>query len=328
MTATSPVKALCLMSGGLDSILAARILMEQHIHVVALIFTTPFFPPDKGLAAARQLGIPERIEDIIGQYLEMMKAPRYGFGNNMNPCIDCHTMMVNIAGQIMEKEKYDFIASGEVIGERPMSQNRQSMKHVAQNSGYADYLLRPLSAKLLQETKPEREGKVNRELLYDISGRSRKPQLELAATFGIKDFPQPAGGCLLTVPSYSARLRELLDHNPNPSSRELVLLNHGRHFRSPRGAKILIGRNNADNEQIIAHATKKDILIFLEPLKGPVGFLSDHDPENIQLTVSLCVFFSKYRNQDITLSVDIDGQKQHYQPAPLTWEFIEKHRIQ
>ena len=175
-----PVSALGLLSGGLDSMLAAELLRRQGIEVTGIIFTTPFFGSDRGVAAAKQIGIPYRVVDITVDHLAMVKAPEYGYGKNMNPCIDCHAMMFAKAGKLMEEMGADFLFSGEVLGQRPMSQNIKALRSVEKISGYEGYLLRPLSAKLLPETQPGKKGLVDRGKLLDIQGRSRKVQMELA----------------------------------------------------------------------------------------------------------------------------------------------------
>ena len=179
------IKAIALFSGGLDSMLAAELVRRQNIDVLGLTFTTPFFNAQKAQSAARLLNLPLAIEDITVKHLKMLKSPRYGYGKNMNPCIDCHTLMLQIAGKKMEETGFDFIITGEVLGQRPMSQNKQSLHIVAKNSGYVDHILRPLSAKLLDPIKAERDKIIDRSQLLSIHGRGRKHQINLAADFGI-----------------------------------------------------------------------------------------------------------------------------------------------
>ena len=206
------MKALALLSGGLDSILAVRVIMEQGIEVIGVCFVTPFFGPENARKAAGVLGVKLIEHDFTEEYFAMMKSPRYGFGGNMNPCIDCHGLMLKTAHSLLEKFDASFLITGEVLGERPMSQTRGGLNAVLKLSADRDLVLRPLSAKLLEPTKPEREGWADREKLHDFSGRGRKRQEELAQSFGIKDYPQPAGGCLLTEEKYSQRLKELIEH--------------------------------------------------------------------------------------------------------------------
>jgi len=192
------VKALGLCSGGLDSLLAGLVLKKQGIDVEWINFETPFFSAEKARNAAKSANIPLTVLDITTSYLEMLKHPSCGYGKNMNPCLDCHAFMFKIAGMRMQDKGFDFMFSGEVLGQRPMSQTRPSLRYVEKTSGFDGYILRPLSAKLLSETVPERQGKVNRSLLFGFSGRSRKPQIELANQYGVTQYPAPAGGCLLT----------------------------------------------------------------------------------------------------------------------------------
>lgn len=263
-------RALGLLSGGLDSMLAARLLLEQSIEVVVLAFVTPFFGSEKARRAAGQLHLPLRIIDLTLPHWALLKNPRHGFGKNLNPCIDCHALMLREAGSLLEPLGADFLFTGEVLGQRPFSQTRPSLRAVEKTSGYADLILRPLSARLLPETRPEREGLVDRSRLLDISGRSRKRQIALAEQYGLKDYPNPAGGCLLTDPLFTRRLRELRDHTPDPEMREVELLKVGRHFRLAGGCKVVIGRNQRENEAIEAQAGAEDGQARALGYPGPV----------------------------------------------------------
>ncbi|MCK4272394.1 tRNA 4-thiouridine(8) synthase ThiI, partial [bacterium] len=250
-----------LFSGGLDSILAVKVLQEQGIGIIGVTFTTPFFGAGRASEAARQLGMDHRILDITTEHLEMVRHPKNGYGRNMNPCIDCHAMMFRKAGEFMEREGADFLFSGEVLGERPMSQNRGSLVRVARESGYEPVILRPLSARLLPETLPEREGKVDRERLLDLQGRGRKRQMELAAFYGIQDYPAPAGGCLLTDPIFSRRLRDLFQHSDSVTVQDLELLKVGRHLRLDDGFKMVVGRNQSENKRLGELCAPDDLLL-------------------------------------------------------------------
>jgi tRNA-specific 2-thiouridylase len=198
-------RALGLCSGGLDSMLAGLVLREQGIEVEWVTFETPFFNAAKAGKASRITGIPLTVKAIYPVYIEMLKNPPAGYGKYMNPCMDCHALMFKLAGAIMRAREFDFLFSGEVLGQRPMSQNKTSLRYVEKHSGFDGYILRPLTAKNLPETIPEKEGLVDRELLLDIAGRGRKDQIKLAEKFGIKDYPAPAGGCLLTDVGYTNR---------------------------------------------------------------------------------------------------------------------------
>ena len=286
------IKAIALFSGGLDSMLAAELVRRQNIDVLGLTFTTPFFNAQKAQAAASLLNLPLTVEDITTEHLKMLKSPRYGYGRNMNPCIDCHTLMLQIAGRKMEKNGYDFIITGEVLGQRPMSQNKQSLYVVAKNSGYADYILRPLSAKLFEPIKAERDNLIDRSQLLSIQGRGRKDQIKLAADFGIKDYAPPAGGCLLTDPMFTRRLRDLFSHQEDHDIRDLDLLKYGRHFRADDRGKIIVGRNNSDNEKLRELSTDDDVVLFMADFPGPHVIIPHGNEALLPLAASLCVRYS------------------------------------
>jgi tRNA-uridine 2-sulfurtransferase len=265
------IRAVGLLSGGLDSILAARTILEQGIKVHGVSFVTPFFGAEKAWKAANQLKIPLTVLDITEEHWAMMKQPRYGFGKGMNPCIDCHILMVKKAGEWMLENGADFLFTGEVLGQRPFSQTKPSLRAVEKGAGFLNRLLRPLSALLLSETIPEQEGLVDRSRLLNISGRSRKIQMALAEKYGIQDYPAPAGGCLLTDPIFSLRLKELLAHRPSPEMREVELLKTGRHFRISSTTKIIIGRNKRENEFIEKWSVPGDPVARVMGYPGPMA---------------------------------------------------------
>jgi len=282
-------RAIALFSGGLDSILAFKVIADQGIAVSGITFETPFFSAAKARLTAERIGLPLAVLDITEEHLQMLHAPRYGYGRNMNPCIDCHTLMLRIAGRRMQEEGADFVFTGEVLGERPMSQGKQSLYVVAKNSGYADRILRPLSARLLPETEPERSGKVDRSRLCDIQGRGRKRQMEMAAQYGITSYPPPAGGCLLTDPIYSRRLRDLFDHHRDYEIRDIDLLKVGRHLRLDEKTKAIVGRNAADNETIERLAKRGDALIRIDSFPGPTVLVPGGGDERTRfLAAGIC----------------------------------------
>jgi tRNA U34 2-thiouridine synthase MnmA/TrmU len=202
--------------------------------------------------------------------MEMMKAPKGGFGKNMNPCVDCHTMMFALAGARMREQGFDFLFSGEVLGQRPKSQTKNALRSVEKNSGFDGDILRPLSARCLPETRMEQEGLVDRAKLLDITGRSRKVQMQMAREFGIKEYPAPAGGCLLTDKLFSNRLRDLLYVQKTDETRLLHLLKFGRHFRLDNGCKLIVGRSKNDNEQILSWYDKtRDTRLRHADMAGP-----------------------------------------------------------
>jgi tRNA-specific 2-thiouridylase len=263
-------RALGLFSGGLDSMLAAAVLRDQGIEVAGVTFITPFFGPERARESAAHVDIPLFEKDIMDIYYPLLVAPPHGFGSRHNPCIDCHILMLREAGALMEARGFDFLFTGEVLGQRPMSQHRGSLILVARESGYQELIVRPLSAKLLAPTRPELLGWVDRERLLDISGRGRKPQMELAARYGMTKYPSPAGGCLLTDPGYASRLKELLAGNDKPSRRDLELLKWGRHFRLPGGAKVVVGRTHKENEAISRLLASPDLVLRVQGHPGPL----------------------------------------------------------
>lgn len=291
-------KALGLMSGGLDSSLAAMTLMRQGIEVTGISFVTPFFNAEKAKTAAEQLGHPLIVADIGDVHLEMVKTPKYGYGRNMNPCIDCHALMFRLAGQTMASEGFDFLFSGEVLGQRPMSQNANALRSVANLSGFPDRVLRPLSARLLPVTPMEETGLVDREQLLDIQGRSRKRQQALAEAWGYSNYPPSAGGCLLTEEGFSNQLRDLLDHNPQASVADVELLKAGRQFRLSATAKLVLGRNRADNEALQDLAKPDQIRMRCKNFSGPLGiFCGTASAEELQRAAAIVASYGKGKDE-------------------------------
>jgi tRNA U34 2-thiouridine synthase MnmA/TrmU len=285
---TRRTKAVCLLSGGLDSGLAAKLMQEQGIEILAISFVLPFGDPSKPSAAVRvaeSLGVDLRTIPLGEDYLEVIKNPRHGYGGNMNPCIDCHIHMLAQGKQVMMDEDASFVVTGEVVGQRPMSQRLDTLRVIEKESGLEGLLLRPLSAQLLKPTVPETEGWVDRDSLLAISGRSRKELLRLAKDKGLEGYSTPAGGCLLTDPGFSARVRDLLDHDML-SLDELRRLTVGRHFRLPKGSKLIVGRNHSDNEVLLATAGSADTVLTTPECPGPVGILvGDASEEEIAASI-------------------------------------------
>ncbi len=273
------IRALGLLSGGLDSILAAAVLKTQGLEVTAVCFTTPFYGAGRAQEAAVHLGLPLKVLDLTEKFFPLIYHPPHGFGRRHNPCIDCHILMLREAGALMSAEGFDFLFTGEVLAQRPMSQHRGTLNLVARESGFPDLVLRPLSARLLQPTQPELLGWVDRESLLDLSGRSRKRQIALAAAYGLSRYPSPAGGCLLTDPGYAARLKELLRHQAEVSRQDLELLKWGRHFRLPRGAKVIVGRTHRENEALLALKAPGDLLLQVQGFPGPLVLVPDSATE-------------------------------------------------
>jgi len=296
------IRALGICSGGLDSMLSGVILREQGIDVEWINFETPFFSSEKARKASRQTGIPLHVKDITGAYLKMLRNPPRGYGKHMNPCMDCHAMMFNMAGSMMQEKGYDFLFSGEVVGQRPMSQTKPSLRYVEKASGFDGYILRPLSAKNLPETIPEKEGLVDREQLLDLSGRSRKPQIALAKEYGITEYPAPAGGCLLTDKGFSDRLKDLMKHQDLFTKNELHLLKYGRHIRLKSGEKVIVGRTKDDNEMMAQHYDiKRDTMIRLKGSPGPMVLIPNVSGGNsTKFGAAICIGYSKVSNLEPT----------------------------
>ena len=263
------IKAISLISGGLDSTLATKVILEQGIEVIAANFVSPFCRcshragcQNEAKFVSENLGIPLRVFNVTQDFLEVLKSPKHGYGSHMNPCLDCRILMLKKAKEFMDKEGAHFLITGEVLGQRPMSQRRDAMRTIEKEAGVLGLVLRPLSAKLLEPTIPEEKGWVDRQKLLDISGRSRKVQFQMAEDFNIKDYPCPAGGCLLTDPHFSKRVKDLLEHQ-ELTMEDVGLLNHGRYFRLTKAAKLVVGKDEHDNQML--ESIKKDTDIFFMP---------------------------------------------------------------
>ena len=265
-------KCFALFSGGLDSMLSVLWMDKLGYEVIPIFFRTPFFEPTNALKAAKEIGFELFVHDITEKHLEMLKNPRYGFGKYMNPCIDCHGLMFREAANLMEKHQIDFLISGEVVGQRPMSQRKDALNSVAKLSSVKDLIVRPLSQKLLPDTLPIREGWVKKEDMLDISGRGRYRQMQLAEEFGIKTYQNPGGGCLLTDKSFSERLADLMKFEML-KIRFLDFLKTGRHFRISPSAKLIIGRNEIENN-ILSNLVSTETVLRIPEIPGPLGVIN------------------------------------------------------
>ena len=292
--------ALAMISGGLDSILAAKLVKDQGIEVIGICFKSHFFNEKNALKMAKQIDIPLEVVDISDKHFEMVKNPKHGRGKNMNPCIDCHAMMMRYCGELLEKFHADFIVTGEVLNQRPMSQNRSALDIVKNESGTGNKILRPLCAKNLNPTEMEIEGLIDREALLDIKGRNRKVQMELAEKWGIVDYPSPAGGCKLTEPNYSIRLKDLIEHKEDISSTDLELLKVGRHFRISKDAKIISARTEEEGEILIQLLTADDLLFLSKEFTGSVVIISGKATnKDIELAAKVSGRYSKGKDEKI-----------------------------
>ena len=342
---TEPRKAVALISGGLDSLLAAKVIQEQGIHVEGINFYTGFCVEghthairkkdrarpkrNNALWVAEQLGIKLHIIDIIEEYKDVVINPKHGYGANLNPCLDCKVFMVQKARQWIEKKDFDFIITGEVIGQRPMSQRKDTLPVISRESGANELLLRPLCAKNLAPTKPELEGWVDRDRLYGFEGRTRKPQMALAASFGFEDYAQPAGGCcFLTDKQYSHKLADLWEARGERRYEldDIMLLKVGRHIRPRPNFKMIIGREEGENRFLHGYRKQYTHMVATSH-NGPLVLIDgDTSQDDLDLAAQITARFSQGRNAD---KVDIeihtrDGASQSLQVQPMAGEAIPR----
>jgi len=299
-------KAIGCISGGLDSQLAVCLLQRQGIEIISLHVQHLWHPKllaederNAGVRAVEARGVPVRLVNAAQADLAMIQHPEHGFGKRMNPCIDCRIWTLREARRLMEEEGADFVFTGEVLGQRPMSQHRGALALVEREAGLEDLVLRPLSAKCLPPTRPEREGKVNRDALMDFAGRSRKPQLALAAEFGLTDYPTPAGGCLLTDPGFAYRLRELMDYG-TPTIADVELLKVGRHFRLADGSRVVVGRRHEDNLRLEKLFRPGDVRLEADRMTGPTSLLRGNASDgNLAIAAGLTLRYGKAKSGEI-----------------------------
>ena len=288
-------RGLCLLSGGLDSQLAICVLREQGLYVEAVVFASPFFKIAAAKQAAANLNVKLHIATFTSDIIDLVKHPPNGFGGALNPCIDCHARMIRRAGELMAEGGFDFVATGEVLNQRPMSQNRRSLGIVEHDAALNGRLLRPLSALLLEPTLPETEGIVDRSRLLGLSWRTRKPQMELALKYGMKEYPSPAGGCLLTEKGFCRKLADLRDHEGLDRERLVWLLLDGRHFRLPGGAKCVAGRDARDNAALKRSQGEGDVLLYTVNVPGPTLLIpcGAHE-EDVALAAGICAAYGDH----------------------------------
>ena len=287
-------KALALLSGGLDSTLAVKVMLEQGIAVEALNFTSPFCTctgknagcKSEAVRVAEEFGIPIKVLHKGAEYLEIIRNPRHGYGKGMNPCIDCRIYLLRKAKEYMASCGADFVITGEVLGQRPMSQRRDTLRVIERESGLEGLLLRPLSAKHFSPTIPEQEGWVDREKLLAIQGRSRKEQMQLADDLDVRNYPCPAGGCLLTEVSFVSKVRDVFDHSDQVNLRDCRLLKIGRHFRIGPLTKVLIGRNEADNQLLEGALQEGEVALRWNEGGSPLGVVTGVVEEDLVQTAA------------------------------------------
>ncbi|HJT86122.1 MAG TPA: hypothetical protein VJ697_16705 [Nitrososphaeraceae archaeon] len=335
-----PTKAVALLSGGLDSNLSVRMMQEQGVEVEAVAVKTPFCDFDCGKGCghkvqevALELGIKLNTVYFGDDYLKMLKNPKYGYGSGMNPCIDCRSMMYNAAKEHMEKIGADFIITGEVLGQRPMSQNGNALKIIEDETETGGKIVRPLSFKHLPLTEAESRGLIKRETLGDIKGRSRRGQLQLAKKYDIIDPPNSAGGCLLTDPAFSIRVRDLYDHsNGIPDLNDIELLKIGRHFRLSNDTKLIVGRNKNENDIINSLKLENDIVIEVSNYVGPTCILRTKKPlhaeREIEIAASTALRYSDSPKNSSSKVIIKTGQSQkEIQVFPIDNKVLDKLRI-
>ena len=295
-------KALALLSGGLDSTLAVRLMLDLGIEVEALNFTSPFCTctgknagcKSEAVRVAQEFNIPIKVMHKGLDYLETVRNPRHGYGKGLNPCVDCRIYLLKKAGEYMAESGADFVITGEVLGQRPMSQRRDTLRVIERESGLEGLILRPLSARHFEPTIPEKEGWVDRNRLLAIKGRSRKEQFGLAEELDVKNYPCPAGGCLLTELSFVPKLRDVFDHADELNMRDFRLLKIGRHFRIGTRTKVIIGRNEADNDLLETAMQPGETAITWLDGNTPVGVVTGHqEPECLDLASRILLRYTK-----------------------------------
>ncbi len=332
---TKKIKAVALISGGLDSMLAARVIRDQGIHVEGLNFFTGFCVEghthairnhkgnkrNNALWVAEELGIRLHIIDVIEEYKDVVINPRHGYGTNLNPCLDCKSFMVRKAKEWIEQHNFDFIVTGEVVGQRPMSQRRDTFPIIARESGATDLLLRPLCAKLQPPTVPELRGWVDRERLYDFSGRSRKPQIRLASSFNIKEFSQPAGGCcFLTDSAYTGKMKDMWKSRGNKDYDldDIMLLKVGRHLRPVEHFKMIIARDEGETNYLSGYRNRFYHLLMTSH-NGPLTLLQGQiSKDDVVLAARIAARFGQGRESDRVsfLAESPGGHKSYLKVAP------------
>ena len=326
---TKKTKALALLSGGLDSVLAVKLMLNHGIDVHALNFTSPFCLCNRkghceAVEWAQKFNIPIKIMAKGKDYLRMLRKPKHGYGGHMNPCIDCRIYAFKKAKKYAKQISAKFIFTGEVLNERPMSQHLSALKLIEKEAGLKNKILRPLSAKLLPETEAEKMGYVNRDKLLAIKGRSRKPQIELAESLNIIDYHCPSGGCLLTEPNFARRLKDFFKYSKNTTMNDIELLKIGRHFRLNK-TKIVVGRNEFENKKLLVLKQKKDIVLEVKDYMGPVVLLKGTNNNAIETAASICVRYSDAKKRAIIFSST--NKARQFSASPIEEKILEKLRV-
>lgn len=332
------IKAIGLLSGGLDSRLALKLVKEQGVEVIAVNFVTPFCTcTSKKMgcsscrSAADQLGIELVVQGLGEEYFEIIEHPKFGHGRGLNPCIDCRILKLKKAGDLMKERDAKFLITGEVVGQRPMSQRRNTLLQIEKESGFPGLILRPLSARVLPETIPEQRGWVDRNKFLEITGRSRKVQIQLAEEKNIIDYPCPAGGCMLTQPEFAVKVKDLIVHNGKLNQNDVNLIKLGRHFRLSGSAKLVVGKNDSENKTIERLALDGDWLIQTDGIPGPLGLIrGGQASEQIALAGRLVAHYvNQSREDSVKLLAGRNGseEKISLQAEKAGYEMVEQYRI-
>ncbi|NVN93458.1 MAG: hypothetical protein HXX11_23075 [Desulfuromonadales bacterium] len=331
-------KALALLSGGLDSTLAVKMMLDMGIEVEALNFTSPFCTctgknsgcKSEAVRVAQEFNIPIKVIHKGLDYLEIVRNPRHGYGKGVNPCVDCRIYLLQKAKEYMLESGADFVITGEVLGQRPMSQRRDSMRVIERESGLEGLLLRPLSAHHLEPTIPEREGWVDREKLLAIKGRSRKEQIQMADDLDVKNYPCPAGGCLLTELSFVPKVRDVFEHSDELNQRDFRMLKIGRHYRIGKRTKLIIGRDESDNKLLEAAIQPGETSLFWMDGNTPLAaVMGRQDEECLDLATRLLLRYTRAEvGATCRIRVVINGEESIRQvPNTITEAEVEQYRI-
>jgi tRNA U34 2-thiouridine synthase MnmA/TrmU len=297
-----------LISGGLDSVLAAKVIKEQGFNVTGLYFTSAFSKSygreseTPAAAVSKAIGLDLRVIDMGQDYIDLVRNPAHGYGKHINPCIDCKIFMLSRAGAMMRELNASFVVTGEVLGQRPMSQRRDTLNLIERNANLKGRVLRPLSAALLPPTKAEQDGLIQRDRLLGISGRTRTVQLRLAERYGISGYSTPAGGCLLTDKNFADKLRDLFTDQKHVNPNDVRLLTVGRHYRFEAGVKIVLGRDNEENNLLMSLAPHGYHLFTPQGFPGPVALLNGTPTQEVKQTIGRLI---------ITYSKQVPGRAYH-----------------
>lgn len=326
------IKAVCLLSGGLDSILAAKIIQEQTTKCIGLHFTSPFFQDKEGTLGlikrhTEWLNIPLIVKNIDSEYFNILENPKYDYGKGLNPCTDCHTYFLRRAKDLMNELDADFIITGDVVGQRTNSQLKRQLIAIENDSGLKGLIVRPLSGKFMEETIPEKEGWIDRSKMLNFHGKGKRNQKELALKYGITEYSSLSGGCLLTEKGYSLKLRDLLDYCSPPEEEEVRLLSIGRHFRY-KGIKIIVGRNKAENGVLAQNAAAGDVVLEVQNFGSPIVLLkSPNSDESLNFAAKLASLYSDCNEEISTVKCKVATESYMLEVEKIKIEDANKYNL-